>query len=76
MSETEFRAAAHASGFVPNTLKALIDEDSGKIGASSSILALTELIKTTIENRAANEAKVEEVESDEDLKEIVKEEVQ
>jgi hypothetical protein len=75
MSETEFRAAAHTSGFVPNTLKALIEKDSGKIGASSSILALTELIKTTISTRSSNEVELEEVKSDKDVKEIEKEEV-
>jgi hypothetical protein len=35
MNETAFRAAAHASGVVPNTLMALLEEKPGKLGTNN-----------------------------------------
>ena len=47
MTETEFRAAAHASGVVPDTLKALIEQKPGQLGTNEQIKAITELIQAT-----------------------------
>ena len=55
LSEPEFRAAAHASGVIPNTLKALIDKDTGSLEASLHVIALTELILATIKRREDDE---------------------
>jgi hypothetical protein len=47
MTETEFRVAAHASGVVPDSLKALIEQNPGQLGSNEQIKAITELIQAT-----------------------------